>query len=452
MTQANKHKFSAVVLAAGKGTRMRSRLSKVLHTIAGEPLVAHALHSIAPLAAEHVVVVTASDAQGVEKAARAARPDCSFAIQAEQLGTGHAVRCGLEPIAQFDGTVLILYGDTPLVLPETITRLLDEKAKHDATIALLGMKPEDPTGYGRLVMKAEPFVERIVEQKDATDEERKINWVWSGMMAVDATFLRKTLATLKPSPVTGEYYLTALIEIAAQQQLKTVMTSIDVEEAMGINDRIQLSEAEAIIQDRLRNHAMRAGATLVDPKSVFFSRDTVIGQDVIIYPHVVFGKNVTVEDNVEIRSFSHIEGASIASGSTIGPFARLRPGTVVEEQGHVGNFVELKNTRLGKGAKANHLSYVGDSDVGEGANIGAGTITCNYDGINKFKTTIGKNAFIGSNASLVAPVTIGDGGIVGAGSVITQDVAADALAVTRAQQVNIEGKAAQIRLRKKKNG
>lgn len=431
---------------------MRSRISKVLHPIAGEPLIAHALHSLAPLAAEHVVVVTATEGEQVQKAATAARAGCAFAIQGEQLGTGHAVRCGLEPIANYEGTVLILYGDTPLVRPDTITRLLEEKARHGATIALLGMQPEDPKGYGRLVSGGGELIKAIVEEKDATDEERKIKWVWSGMMAADAAFLRKTLATLKPSSVTGEYYLTALVAIAAQQGLKTIITPIDVEEAMGINDRMQLAQAEAVFQRRLREEVMKNGATLVDPSTVYFSRDTVIGQDVIIYPHVVFGKKVNIADGVEIRSFSHLEGASVETGAIIGPFARLRPGSVVEEQGHVGNFVELKNTRLGKGAKANHLSYVGDSDVGEGANIGAGTITCNYDGINKYKTTIGKNAFIGSNTALVAPVTIGDGGIVGAGSVITQDVPADALAVARPEQVNKAGKAAEIRQRKKKNG
>ena len=450
MKPAHKHKFSAVILAAGKGTRMRSALPKVLHSLAGEPLIAHAISSFAPLGADNAVVVIAPGAKEVEKAALAERADCTFAVQDQQLGTGHAVRCALSQLEEYNGTVLILYGDTPLVTPETIAALLEEKISHKATIALLGMKPADPTGYGRLVMNGDSLVERIVEQKDATAEEKKIQWVWSGMMAVNAEFLRATLATLAPSPVTGEYYLTSLVAIASAQKLKTVMTSISTEEAMGINDRTQLAEAEAVMQNRLRQSAMENGATLIDPQTVYFSRDTKIGQDVVIYPQVVFGKKVSVADNVQIRSFSHIEGASIEKGAIIGPFARLRPGAVIGEEAHVGNFVELKNTKLGKGAKANHLSYVGDSDVGEGANIGAGTITCNYDGINKFKTTIGAGAFIGSNASLVAPVTIGAGAIVGAGSVITENVPDDALSVTRAQQVTREGKARDIRQKKQK--
>ena len=450
MNPAHKHNFSAVILAAGKGTRMRSQLPKVLHPLAGEPLIAHALASLSPLGADNAVVVLAPGAQDVEKAALAERADCNFAIQDQQLGTGHAVRCALSQLEEYNGTVLILYGDTPLVTPETIATLLDEKMAHKATIALLGMKPTDPTGYGRLVMGKEPFVDRIVEQKDATAEEKKIPWVWSGMMAVDAPFLRSTLATLAPSTITGEYYLTALVAIATAQKLKSVMTPISVEEAMGINDRTQLAEAEAVIQQRLRQRAMENGATLIDPKTVYFRRDTKIGQDVTIYPHVVFGKGVAVADNVEIRSFSHIEGAKIEKGAVIGPFARLRPGAAIGQDAHVGNFVEIKNSTLAKGAKANHLSYVGDSEVGEGANIGAGTITCNYDGINKFKTVIGAGAFIGSNASLVAPVSIGAGGIVGAGSVITEDVPDNALAVTRAPQVTREGKAAEIRQKKQK--
>lgn len=425
------HNLAVILLAAGKGTRMKSALPKVLHRIAGLPMLGHVAAAVAPLNPDRLVTVVALGMDAV----RAALPQADCAIQKDQLGTGHAVRCGLDALPDFSGTVLVAYGDTPLLTTPTLQRLLADREAYHAAISLAAMQPADPTGYGRLVMREKPYVERIVECKDAMPEEKSIRWVWGGVMAFDAAFLRAALSKLEPSPVTGEYYLTALLEMAHAQSLRSVMTPMPEEESLGVNDRVQLAQAEAVMQTRLRERAMRNGATLINPRSVIFSHDTQLGTDCTIQPDVFFGPNVTVGNNVEIRAFTHIEGATIADNVTIGPFARIRPGSVLGEGAHVGNFVELKNTTLGKGAKANHLSYVGDTMVGEGANIGAGTITCNYDGMNKHKTEIGAGAFIGSNSALVAPVSIGAGATVGAGSVITEDVPDNALAIARGRQV-----------------
>ena len=451
MKNEYKHKFSTIILAAGAGTRMRSKMPKVMHKLAGQPMLAHVLSCVAPLSPEKTVVVVAPHMDVVKEAAQKHSPHCQMAIQEKQLGTGNAVASALESLKGYTGIVLVLYGDTPMITTHTIDTMLSHHRDHNVAISLLGMRPNPPMGYGRLVMKQPPYVERIVECKDASAEEKSIADVWAGVMAFDAAFLREALAELKPSKVTGEYYLTTLIEMATAKKLRTLMVPVAVDEAMGINSRAQLAQAEAALQNRLRTKAMDNGATLIDPFSIFLATDTVIGQDVVIHPHVVLGGGVTIADNVEIRSFSHIEGASVESGAIIGPFARLRPGTVVGENAHVGNFVELKQTKLGKGAKANHLSYIGDAVVGEAANIGAGTITCNYDGVaNKYKTTIGANASIGSNTSLVAPVTVGEGAMVGAGSVITENIEDNAMAVARAPQVNKAGKASEFRQRQKK--
>ena len=436
MKNQHKHKFATIILAAGAGTRMRSNLPKVMHKLAGQPMISHVLAAVAPLKPEKTVVVVAPLMDTVKATVQKQAPDCKMAIQEKQLGTGNAVASAMAALKGYAGMVLVLYGDTPMISTETIDNLLTQHHKNKVAISLLGMQPHPPTGYGRLVMKKPPYVDRIVECKDASAAEKKIADVWAGVMCFDAAFLRKALAELKPSKVTGEYYLTTLIEMATKQKLRTLMVPVSVEEAMGVNSRAQLADAEKAIQTRLRAKAMEEGATLVDPGSVYFAFDTKIGRDVILYPHIVFGPGVVIADNVEIRSFSHIEGAAISSGAIVGPFARLRPGTVVGEGAHVGNFVELKQTKLGKGAKANHLSYVGDTDVGANANIGAGTITCNYDGVHKHKTIIGAEAFIGSNVSLVAPVTIGKGATVGAGSVITDNVEPCVLAIARARQVN----------------
>ena len=429
---------------------MRSDMPKVLHAIAGKPMISHVLASVAALKCTRTVVVVAPRMDSVQTAALQDIPTCQFAVQAKQLGTANAVAEGLKALSKTHGDVLVVYGDTPLLHSETLMNLLEKKNEVGAAIALLAIHPENPTGYGRLVMSKHPFVDRIVECKDASATEKRIQWVWGGVIVFKASFLREALPKLKPSVVTGEYYLTSLIEMATEQGLKCLMVPMPVEEAMGVNDRVQLAQAEQVLQKRLRTRAMENGATLIDPSSVFLAADTKLGMDVVVHPNVIFGNGVTVADKVEIRSFSHIDGATIESGAIVGPFARLRPGTVVSENAHVGNFVEIKASTLGKGAKANHLSYIGDAEIGEGANIGAGTITCNYDGVYKYKTTVGANAFIGSNSSLVAPVTVGKGAIVGAGSVITDDVAEDALALSRSAQIARPGKAEAMRKKKKR--
>lgn len=445
MATQHKHKFATVILAAGQGTRMRSSLPKVMHKLGGLPLISHVLKTAAPLSPEKTILVLAPHMDSVQAVAK----NCQFATQDKQQGTGHAVKCAMPLLEGYKGIVLILYGDTPLITTETIDTLLTRHVEKKATISLLGMQPNPPTGYGRLVMAGE-HVERIVECKDASAEEKKIPDVWAGVIAFDAGFLREALKALEPSPVTKEYYLTSLIEMATAENLLTIMVPVSVEEAMGINTRAQLAEAEHALQQRLRARAMNEGATLIDPATIYLSTDTVLGRDVVVHPQVVFGPNVTVAENVEIKSFSHLEGATVAKNAIIGPYARLRPGTQIGEGAHVGNFVELKKASLGKGAKANHLSYIGDATIGENANIGAGTITCNYDGINKHETHIGAGAFIGSNTALVAPVTIGEGAIIGAGSVITEDVPADALAIARGQQVTIPARAKALKAKPKK--
>lgn len=446
MTNAS---FSAVILAAGKGTRMRSQMSKVLHQVAGKPLIAHVLASVAPLEPKACVVVVAPHMDDVKKAATKEMSDCQFAVQEQQKGTGDAVKSAVPQIKDKGDYILVLYGDTPLMRTETLEHLLDKAANCD--IAILGMQLADPTGYGRLMVNHSGHVEAIVECKDATPEEKAVTLCNSGIMAIKSHLLPELLSKLNTNNANGEYYLTDIVGLANDANHHCMVVEADAGELGGINTRVQLAAAEATLQDRLRKKAMDNGATLTDPSSVFLSVDTQIGTDVVIGPNVFFGAGVSVGNNVTIRPFCHIEGTKIGDGAIIGPFARLRPGSELAEDSHVGNFVELKNTKLGKGAKANHLSYVGDSDVGEAANIGAGTITCNYDGVNKFKTTIGAGAFIGSNSSLVAPVTIGDGAIVGAGSVITKDVEASALALTRPEQVNKSGKAAEMRAKQKKN-
>lgn len=412
---------------------MKSDLPKVMHKLAGKPLIAHALASAAALKPANTVVVVAPGMESVKAAVKQEKPDSVFTIQKQPKGTGHAVASATGLLS--GETILVLYGDTPLITTHSLSALLTARKEKKCVIALLGMKPLDPTGYGRLVMRKEPYVERIVECKDATPTQKKISWVWGGVMAFDGAFLREALPKLKPSKVTGELYLTTLIEMATAEGKRTVMVPMNEEEAMGINDRSQLAAAEHVMQRRLRARAMEQGATLIDPDTVYFSGDTKLGTDVIIHPHVVFGPGVTVESSVEIRSFSHIEGARIRKHAVIGPFARIRPGSEIGEHAHVGNFVEIKKSVLGKGAKANHLSYIGDAEVGADANIGAGTITCNYDGAKKHKTIIGEGAFIGSNTALIAPVKVGKGALVGAGSVITEDVKPHSLAIARARQI-----------------
>src|SRR5215472_3657558 len=436
---------AAIILAAGKGTRMKSHLPKVLHPIAGRPMIGHVLASLAPLGCAPIVVVVGP---GMEAVSKAVAPNRT-ALQAEQLGTGHAALAAKAALGQREGDVLVLYGDTPFISTETFEALLARRRAEDRPAAVvLGMRPDDPTGYGRLLVDGKGRLEAIVEHRDATAEQRRIGLCNSGVMAADGALIWDLLGQVGNDNAKGEYYLTDIVALARRRGCVAAAVEAPAEELIGINSRAELAAAEALLQDKLRARAMEGGATLIDPASVWFSFDTRLGRDVVIGPHVVFGPGVEVADGVDIRSFSHIEGARIETGAVIGPFARLRPGSVIGAKAHVGNFVETKNATLAAGAKANHLTYLGDARVGEGTNIGAGTITCNYDGFGKYQTVIGAGAFIGSNSALVAPVTVGDGAIVAAGSVITQDVAADALAVGRGRQVEKSGWARLFREKK----
>jgi bifunctional UDP-N-acetylglucosamine pyrophosphorylase/glucosamine-1-phosphate N-acetyltransferase len=370
----------------------------------------------------------------MEVVARAVAPHPT-AIQAEQLGTGHAVMAARAALEGFGGDVLVLYGDTPFITTETLQRLLARRrAADDPAAVVLGMRPADPGEYGRLLLAEDGSLAEIVEFRDAGPEQRAIDLCNSGVMAVDGKRLFDLRDQVGNANAKGEYYLTDIVVVARRQGLTCAVVEAPADELLGINSRMDLAAAEAVFQDRLRARAMAEGATLIDPRTVYFSHDTEIGRDVVIGPSVVFGPGVTVGDNVEIRAFCHIEGARIAEGAIIGPFARLRPGAELGPQVHIGNFVEVKNGRLGAGAKANHLAYIGDASVGAGTNVGAGTIVCNYDGFDKWRTEIGAGSFIGSNSTLVAPLRIGDGAFVAAGSVITREVPADALAVARERQ------------------
>lgn len=441
--------IACVILAAGKGTRMRSRLPKVMHAIAHRPMVMHVIETARSLAAEKIVVVTAPDMQPMrDTLTRAYGKQVAHAVQKEQLGTGDAVKSALDALEGFKGTVLILFGDTPLLSAETLRKAVKESSQ--AAIVVLGLEVPAPSAYGRIVLDSKGHVAKIVEAKDANKAEQAITLCNSGVMAVQARVLGGLLNKLNCANAAKEYYLTDILRLAREAgDVCAVVSSDDPEELLGVNSRLELAIAERILQARLRNAAMQNGATLVDPDTVYLASDTKLGSDVVIYPHVIFGPGVSVGDGVEIRSFSHLEGAMVAKNVIIGPFARLRPGAVLGDGVHVGNFVEIKQSTLGKGAKANHLSYIGDAEVGEAANIGAGTITCNYDGYNKNRTHIGAGAFIGSNTSLVAPVSVGDFAVTGAGSVITEDVEANALAITRSPQKQKAGWATRKRNKKR---
>lgn len=443
--------IACVVLAAGKGTRMRSKLPKVMHKIAHKPMLMHVIDTALGLGAEKIVTVTSPDMDAVRKAVTVRyKSAAENAIQHEQLGTGDAVKAAKSALRNFDGAVFVLYGDVPLIRIETLKKMADAlKADPKTAIVVLGMEAPLPNDYGRLVTGKDGTLERIVEVKDASEKERQITLCNSGVMVVRGKMLFGLLAKLSAKNAQGEYYLTDIVAHARKDGQICRVVSADSEELQGINSRIELAKGEESYQNRLRNEAMVAGVTMIDPKSVFLCGDTKLGQDVIIHPNVIFGPGVTVGDNVEIRSFSHLEGAKIAASAIIGPFARLRPGADIGKSAHIGNFVEIKQSVIEAGAKANHLSYIGDAHVGTNANIGAGTITCNYDGYTKSRTTIGANAFIGSNTSLVAPVSVGEGAIVGAGSVITEDVDTDALAIARPQQKQKSQWAKSFRNRKK---
>ncbi|ABQ70892.1 UDP-N-acetylglucosamine pyrophosphorylase / glucosamine-1-phosphate N-acetyltransferase [Rhizorhabdus wittichii RW1] len=436
--------FAALILAAGKGTRMKSDLHKVLHPIAGKPMLGHLIAAVDRLGAARKLVVTGAGREQVE--AFVAPLGVEVATQEPQLGTAHAVQQGEAALADFDGDVLILYGDVPLVPAETIRRMLDRLQGEDAPVAVvLGFRPDDALAYGRILARGDGAIDDMVEYKDATTEQRAIDLCNSGLMAVRGRDLWRLLAQVGNDNAAGEYYLPDIVRIARAEGGRSVVVEAEAWEVAGVNSRAELAAVEAEWQRRRRLAAMADGATLIAPETVWFSHDTMVGRDVVIEPHVVFGPGVTIEDGVAIHGFSHVEGATVRTGAEIGPYARLRPGADIGEGAKIGNFVEVKNGRFGKGAKANHLSYIGDADVGAKANIGAGTITCNYDGFLKYRTVIGEGAFIGSNSALVAPVTIGDGAIVGAGSTVTRDVEADALAVARGKQESRTGWAARFR-------
>ncbi len=433
---------AAIILAAGKGTRMKSNLPKVMHVLAGRTMLGHVLGSVAQLEPERTAVVVGP---GMDAVSREVAPIVSV-VQGEQLGTGDAVKAARDLLSGFDGTVLVLFGDTPFISSATLVNMIEAReANPGPAVVVLGFRPGDPGAYGRLVVDSAGGLQAIVEARDASPEELAIDLCNSGVMAIDGHQLFALIDAIGNDNAKAEFYLTDIVRIARRRGLACAYIEADEGELLGVNSRADLAVAEAIMQQSLRAGAMAMGVTLTDPSSVWFSFDTELGSDVIIGPNVFFGPGVSVAAGAEIKAFSHIEGASIATGATVGPFARLRPGARIGKGARVGNFVEIKNALLEPGAKVNHLSYVGDARVGKGANIGAGTITCNYDGFAKSHTDIGAGAFIGSNTALIAPVKIGDGAIIGAGSTISKDVAGDALALTRAKQTTITGWAVRFR-------
>jgi bifunctional UDP-N-acetylglucosamine pyrophosphorylase/glucosamine-1-phosphate N-acetyltransferase len=435
--------LAVIVLAAGKGTRMRSALPKVLHKVAGRAMVGHVIAAAESLGAERVVVVVAP---GMDDVAAAVKPHVT-AVQHQPNGTADAVKAAREALVGFTGDVLILYGDCPLIQADTLARMRAERRKEAVTV--LGIRVPPPTAYGRLVLGADGTLERIVEALDATEAERRIDLCNTGIMLIDGSRLFGLLDSIGNSNAKGEYYLTDIVEAARKAGLACRVVEAPEEEALGVNSRGELAVAEAKMQARLRAKVMDEGATLIDPDTVFLSFDTILGRDVTVEPNVFFGPGVRIGDGVEIRAFSHIEKAVVETGAIIGPYARLRPGASIGEGAHIGNFVEIKNARIDKGAKANHLSYIGDADVGAGSNIGAGTITCNYDGFSKYRTQIGAGAFIGSDTTLVAPVKVGAGAFTGAGSTITEDIPDDALALARGRQAVKPGWAAEFRAKQR---
>jgi bifunctional UDP-N-acetylglucosamine pyrophosphorylase/glucosamine-1-phosphate N-acetyltransferase len=428
---------TAILLAAGLGTRMKSALPKTLHKIAGRSMLRHLIASC-EAAFDRIVVVLGPDMETVAK--EAAPHTC--VIQHERLGTAHAALQALDHFGT--GEVAVLYADNPLIRPETLRRLLDRRSAGDSGLALLAFRPVDPGRYGRVILH-EGHVERIVEWVDATASERAVELCNAGVLCAGADDMTRWLTAVRANNAKGEYYLTDVVALARSEQIRVAAVEAPAEELAGVNSRAELAAAEAVVQGWLRLAAMEAGVTMIDPSSVFLRADTVFEPDVTVEPNVVFGDRVKVARGAVIRAFSHLDGCEVGPDCIVGPFARLRPDTVLERDVHVGNFVEVKASRLGTGVKASHLTYLGDASVGADTNIGAGTITCNYDGHDKHRTTIGKGAFIGSDVALVAPVSIGDGAVIGAGSVITEDVAPNALAIARGKQVQKPNRAAEMR-------
>jgi bifunctional UDP-N-acetylglucosamine pyrophosphorylase/glucosamine-1-phosphate N-acetyltransferase len=424
----------AIVLAAGEGTRMRSAKPKVLHAIAGRSLLAHVLGAVRGAGVNAAAVVVGPDSQAVADEAKRVLPKADVFVQSERRGTAHAVLAARAAIERGADDILVIFGDTPLLSAETLKRLRGA-IDHHASVAVLGFRPPDPTGYGRLITNGHRLV-AIREERDASDMERRIDLCNGGAMALRGEMALEILERIGSANAKGEFYLTDAVTIADAMALEAVALETGEEEVLGVDNREKLARGEAMMQQRLRAAALEAGVTLVAPETVFLSADTRLGRDVVIEPHVIFGPGVTVEEGAVIHAFSHLEGAHVGSGASVGPFARLRPGTKLGVKSRIGNFVEVKAAEIGDGAKANHLAYLGDGSVGAGANIGAGTIFCNYDGKNKHRTEVGKGAFIGSNSALVAPVKIGEAAYVGSGSVITENVPPGALALGRGRQVN----------------
>lgn len=439
----SENKICAVVLAAGQGTRMKSDLPKVLHKIAGRPMVCHLLATVDALNAEKAVVVVGP---GMDLVAGAVAPH-SVAVQHKQQGTGDAVKAAREELQGFKGSVLVLYGDTPLVKKETLEEMIRLR-ENGAAVVVLGFEPADPGRYGRLIVK-DGVLEKIVEFKDASEQEKAVRLCNSGVMCLDGEKLFGWLGRLKNNNAAGEYYLTDVVALARADGCSAVVVTGTEEEMAGANSRADLAMIESIVQKRLREKFLAQGVTMTDPDTVYFSYDTVLGKDITIEPSVIFEPGCVVEDNVEIKGFCHFEGTHIRSGAKVGPFARLRPGADVGCGCHIGDFVEIKNAVIENGAKVNHLSYIGDARIGEKTNIGAGTITCNYDGYFKSRTEIGAGAFIGSDTVIVAPCTIGDGAMTAAGSVITKNVEPNAMAVSRGKQTALAGWAEKFREQKK---
>ena len=430
-----------VILAAGKGTRMNSDLPKVLHPIAQAPMLEHAMRAGRALDPDRTVVVAGHEADLVRATTTEIDPDATVVLQEEQLGTGHAVLQARAALEGFQGDVVVLYGDTPFVSADTLERMIAARSRAD--LVILGFEAADPARYGRLIMDGESL-EKIVEFKDASEAERAITFCNSGLMACDADVMFRLLDKVGNYNASGEYYLTDLVELARADGLAVTAVACPEDETLGINSRADLATADAVFQARARAELLDLGVTLMAPETVYLAFDTIVGRDSVIEPNVVFGPGVTVESGALIRAFSHLEGCHVSRGAKIGPYARLRPGAELAEDTHVGNFVEIKNAEIAAGAKVNHLSYIGDASVGEATNIGAGTITCNYDGVMKHRTEIGARAFIGSNTCLVAPVKVGNEAMTATGTIVTKDVGDGDLAIARAQQTNKPGRARKL--------
>lgn len=432
---------SLIILAAGQGTRMNSDLPKVLHKVAAAPLLHHAMSAGRALEPSRIVVVVGHGAEDVANSALDFDETAEIVVQEEQRGTGHAVAQAAPALANADGEVIVLYGDTPFIRPETLQAMLDARSQH--AVVVLGFTPRDPGRYGRLMMDGDRLT-RIVEWKDATESERSVTLCNSGVVCASARTLFELVAEIGNANASDEYYLPDIVEIARRRGLSAGVVTCGEEETLGVNTRAQLADAEAQFQVRARAEALENGVTLTAPETVFFAMDTVIGRDAIIGPHVLFGMGVTIESGAEVKAFCHLEGCHISRGADVGPFARLRPGAELAEHVHVGNFVEIKNTILDEGVKVGHLTYLGDAHVGEHTNIGAGTVTCNFDGVMKHRTEIGAHAFIGSDTMLVAPVSVGARAMTASGSVITRDVPPEALALARARQETKPGLAVRL--------